>query len=166
MNPSYKIMILDAIASRSYFGRGVTRQAIAKYIQSNHAVSTGTRFTCALRNALKSGIKTGIIVFGKTKQRFKTSDDGRKLRNRQKGSSRKKKGLTRGKKRGKLDKSKSQNVVQSSMYALLDFCWTTHPELSRLQILSLCAQSQWYMIGSPRSVLLIRWLYLCRWSLV
>eukprot|EP01083_Nonionella_stella_P036344 99177_1 len=40
-NPAYKVMVMQAIAANSHFGHGVSRQAIAKHIQSNHACVAG-----------------------------------------------------------------------------------------------------------------------------
>ena len=81
--PSYKMMIITAIASQTRSRRGVSRQMIASYLQQNYHVSSGGRFNAALRSALNSGIDSGIFKFGNTKQRFKLTDDGRKLNNKQ-----------------------------------------------------------------------------------
>ena len=77
--PSYKVMIIKAIASQTNSRRGVSRQRIVSFLQQQYFVSTGGRFNAALRSALSSGITSGILKFGDTKQRFKLTTDGRKL---------------------------------------------------------------------------------------
>ena len=76
--PSYKIMIITAIASQTKSRRGTSRQRIASYLQQHYAVSSGGRFNAALRSALNSGIQSGIFKFGETKQRFKLTKNSRK----------------------------------------------------------------------------------------
>ena len=88
--PSYKMMVLTACATLSHFGRGVSRQAIAKYVAENYEVSEGSYFNTALRTALRKGIENGLLQHGDTKQRFKLTAAGRAERNPPKPKKRKK----------------------------------------------------------------------------
>eukprot|EP01083_Nonionella_stella_P191363 708382_1 len=76
-HPSYKVMALEAIASKKYNRSGVSRAAIASYIQSNHNLEAGARFNTSLRAALASGVSAGILVHGDTVQRYKLTDAGK-----------------------------------------------------------------------------------------
>eukprot|EP01083_Nonionella_stella_P191364 708383_1 len=92
-HPSYKAMVLEAIASKKYARSGVSRAAIANYIQSNYNLEAGARFNSSLRAALGSGMTAGILVHGDTAQRYKLTDAGKqeiKDANKQKKSKKKK----------------------------------------------------------------------------
>merc|ERR1712154_310874 len=79
-HPSYKLMCFEAIAKNSHFGKGASRQSIAKYIQQNYGLEGGSSFNSALRRCLNNGMEAGIFEHGETSQRFKMTENGRSER--------------------------------------------------------------------------------------
>jgi len=77
-HPSYLHMALTAIYNQSYFGKSVTRPAIANYIKSNFKVpEVNVLFNISLRKALAEGVNHGYLDNGETSARFKLNDKGR-----------------------------------------------------------------------------------------
>jgi len=71
-------MALTAIYNQSYFGKSVTRPAIANYIKSNFKVpEVNVLFNISLRKALAEGVNHGYLDNGETSARFKLNDKGR-----------------------------------------------------------------------------------------
>jgi len=84
-HPSYIKMILEAIAKQSYFGKAISRPAIANYIKANYKVGENNAFfNVSLRKALQDGIAKGLLQYGETVSRFKLNDAGRKQLNSKK----------------------------------------------------------------------------------
>lgn len=85
--PSLK-MVIEAIASRKYVSRGISRHSIAKYLERNFPVPTGSQFDSTLRSVLKSGVAAGLFAFGSSRSRFKLSRHARKAKHAQRRQSR------------------------------------------------------------------------------
>ena len=73
--PSYSEMATKGMMANSSFGRGASRQAIAKYISGVLGKDCNNG---ALRRALTAGIASGLFEFGKTKSRFVATSAGKK----------------------------------------------------------------------------------------
>jgi hypothetical protein len=69
--PSYTHMATKGMMANSSFGRGASRQSIAKYISG---VTGKDCNNAALRRALSAGVASGAFTFGATKSRFVASD--------------------------------------------------------------------------------------------
>ena len=77
--PSYRMMVMNAIAAQSHFGHGASRAAIANYIKANNQVGQQS-FTANVRRALNGLMDDKMIVHGDTVQRYKLTDKGRDAR--------------------------------------------------------------------------------------
>ena len=119
--PSYKIMVLTAIASQRKSRRGVSRQRIAAYLQQHYHVSTGGRFNAALRSALNSGIQSGILKFGDTKQRFNLTNEGRKLKKKKTAKSNKRTANETKRKEQKKNERADTNTAGTSPRCNIEF---------------------------------------------
>lgn len=64
--PSYTEMATKAMMKNSNFGRGASRQSIAKYITE----TSGKCSNAALRRVLSAGVASGLFTNGASKQRF------------------------------------------------------------------------------------------------
>ena len=69
--PSYAEMATKGMMKHSSFGRGASRQAIAKYISG---VTGKDCNNSALRRVLSAGVASGAFTFGSTKSRFVASE--------------------------------------------------------------------------------------------
>ena len=87
-NPSYKIMIIEAIVSQDSH-HGATVETIGAFLQENYPVTSGSRFDAALQSALKSGINTGIFVFDESSKLFNLKKDDEKAQTRKRKRKRK-----------------------------------------------------------------------------
>jgi len=105
---------LEAIAKQSYFGKAISRPAIANYIKANYKVGENNAFfNVSLRKALQDGIAKGLLQYGETVSRFKLNDAGRKQLNSKKKSVPASKSKTKTSK----PKSKTQTKTQSKSKA-------------------------------------------------
>ena len=123
LKPSYKTMILIAIASQRKSRNGVSRQRIATYLQQHYPVSSGGRFNAALRSALKSGINCGVFEFGNTTQRFKLTDDGRNLHQRKMAKAKINR-TNKNKKRQQKNKDRVKEKITADKSTQYDFHFT------------------------------------------
>ena len=71
--PSYKDMATKGMMANNWWGKGASRQAIAKYISGVLPEGKSCNNT-ALRRALTAGVASGDFTFGATKSRFVASD--------------------------------------------------------------------------------------------
>ena len=67
--PSYKDMATKGMMAHSHFGKGASRQSIAKYISGCLPEGKSCN-NSALRRALAAGVASGAFSFGSTKSRF------------------------------------------------------------------------------------------------
>eukprot|EP01084_Bolivina_argentea_P279105 477103_1 len=79
-HPSFKLMIMAAIAANTNRAKGASRAAIANYIKATYKMGGNANFNAHLRRALAAGLAAGVLQQGSTNQRFKMTDAGRKVR--------------------------------------------------------------------------------------
>ena len=96
--PSTIFMICEAIKTIKPGRKGVSRQAIASYIIEKYNKEAGARFNTNLRNALKKGLESAVLVQGETTQRYKLGLESQSIINPPKP---KKKKATSNKRKGK-----------------------------------------------------------------
>ncbi len=69
--PSYAEMATKGMMANKSWGKGASRQAIAKYISG---VTGKDCNNSALRRVLSAGVASGAFTFGSTKSRFVASE--------------------------------------------------------------------------------------------
>ena len=74
--PSYKDMATKGMMANNWWGKGASRQAIAKYISGVLPEGKSCN-NAALRRALTAGVASGAFSFGSTKSRFVASEDAK-----------------------------------------------------------------------------------------
>jgi len=80
-HPTFRQMILEAIAGSHHAGKGASRSLIANYIKANYkGLSDGAVFNAHLRKALNEGVDKGVLEHGETPQRFKFTASGKYAR--------------------------------------------------------------------------------------
>ena len=72
--PSYTHMATKGMMANTSYGKGASRQSIAKYISG---VTGKDCNNAALRRALSAGVASGAFSFGATKSRFIASADAK-----------------------------------------------------------------------------------------